>query len=186
MLRGIWAFFVLALATVFFGLPVVLLVTLVILLFSRLLPERRSVLSQFADAREYTVEMLVEADSPLVGTTIEDAGLRQLPGMYLVEIDLVLDQWVENLVGGNLVLGPGTHTHEVRWRLVAPNLGSALRFALRPRWPRRSQRAVQPGRRSLQGASRSHLAPGRGRPTGCRPGGTRPLASPGTGTGYPS
>jgi di/tricarboxylate transporter len=69
------------------GLPVVLLVTLVILLFSRLLPERRSVLSQFADAREYTVEMLVEADSPLVGTTIEDAGLRQLPGMYLVEID---------------------------------------------------------------------------------------------------
>jgi len=31
--------------------------------------------------------MIVEASSPLVGTTIESAGLRHLPGMYLMEID---------------------------------------------------------------------------------------------------
>jgi di/tricarboxylate transporter len=69
------------------GLPVTLLVLLSMLLFSHLLPQRRSVLGQFADAREYTVEMLVEPGSPLEGKSIEAAGLRQLPGMYLVEID---------------------------------------------------------------------------------------------------
>jgi di/tricarboxylate transporter len=58
------------------------------MLFSRkLLPERNSLLSQLEDAREYTVEMLVEPHSPLEGKTIEAAGLRQLPGMYLVELD---------------------------------------------------------------------------------------------------
>ena len=31
--------------------------------------------------------MLVAPDSPLVGKTIEDAGLRHLPGVYLAEID---------------------------------------------------------------------------------------------------
>ena len=38
------------------------------------------------DPREYTVEMLVEPDSPLVGKSIEQAGLRHLLGMYLMEI----------------------------------------------------------------------------------------------------
>jgi di/tricarboxylate transporter len=69
------------------GLPVVLLVILATLVFSHWLPQRRSVLSQFADAREYTVEMLVLPGGPLEDMSIEDAGLRQLPGMYLVEID---------------------------------------------------------------------------------------------------
>jgi di/tricarboxylate transporter len=52
----------------------------------RLLPERRPVGALFADPREYTVEMLVEPDSPLVGRTIEEAGLRHLPGIYLMEV----------------------------------------------------------------------------------------------------
>jgi len=69
------------------GLPMVFLVVLVTLLFSRLLPQRLSALSQFADAREYTMEMLVAPGSPLEGRSIEDAGLRHLPGMYLAEID---------------------------------------------------------------------------------------------------
>ncbi len=38
------------------------------------------------DAREYTVDMLVASDSPLVGKTIEEAGLRHLPGVFLAEI----------------------------------------------------------------------------------------------------
>src|SRR5262249_51804923 len=37
--------------------------------------------------RQYTVEMLVEFGSPLVGQSIEQAGLRHLPGLYLVEIN---------------------------------------------------------------------------------------------------
>lgn len=68
------------------GLPVVLLVLLVTLLGNRLLPQRLSALNQFANAREYTVEMLVEPGSALEGKSIETAGLRHLPGMYLVEI----------------------------------------------------------------------------------------------------
>ena len=38
------------------------------------------------DAKEYTVDMLVPGDSPLVGKSIEEAGLRHLPGVFLAEI----------------------------------------------------------------------------------------------------
>jgi di/tricarboxylate transporter len=62
-------------------------IAFVVLFGRRLLPERQSLISRLADAREYTVEMLVEPRSPLDGKSIEDAGLRQLPGMYLVEVD---------------------------------------------------------------------------------------------------
>ena len=44
-------------------------------------------MAELDDPREYTVEMLVTENSPLIGKTIEDAGLRHLPGMYLMEID---------------------------------------------------------------------------------------------------
>jgi len=70
------------------GLPTLVLTIGYVILFSRrLLPERESMLNQLQDAREYTVEMLVEAQSPLEGKSIEAAGLRQLPGMFLVELE---------------------------------------------------------------------------------------------------
>jgi di/tricarboxylate transporter len=52
-----------------------------------LLPDRSSPISEPDDPREYAVEMLVEPGSPLVGRTIEQAGLRHLPGVYLAEIE---------------------------------------------------------------------------------------------------
>ncbi len=52
-----------------------------------LLPERQPLLDPREDPREYTVEVMVEAGGPLVGKTVEDAGLRHLPGLYLVEIE---------------------------------------------------------------------------------------------------
>ncbi|MCA9056964.1 MAG: SLC13 family permease [Planctomycetaceae bacterium] len=52
-----------------------------------LLPERKPAFTQMDDPREYSVEMEIDPSSPLVGRTIEEAGLRQLPGMYLMEID---------------------------------------------------------------------------------------------------
>jgi di/tricarboxylate transporter len=52
-----------------------------------LLPSRKSTLDVGADPREYTVEMEVEPASPLAGKTIEMAGLRGLPGVYLAEIE---------------------------------------------------------------------------------------------------
>jgi di/tricarboxylate transporter len=59
----------------------------VMLMSRKFLPDRRAAAKDYADPKEYTVEMLVDAASPLVGQTIELAGLRQLPGMYLMEID---------------------------------------------------------------------------------------------------
>lgn len=52
-----------------------------------LLPERRPAIAQFSKPREYSVEMLVDREGPLVGQNIEEAGLRHLSGMYLIEID---------------------------------------------------------------------------------------------------
>jgi len=70
------------------GVPVAILGILYIVVVSpRLLPNRRTFLAQVADAREYTVEMLVAPGSPLDGQTIEGAGLRRLPGMYLSAIE---------------------------------------------------------------------------------------------------
>jgi di/tricarboxylate transporter len=53
----------------------------------RLLPERGAAISQQDDPRQYTVEMLVAPGGPLVGRTIEEAQLRHLPGLFLVEIE---------------------------------------------------------------------------------------------------
>lgn len=70
------------------GVPCVLAVILLTVLTSRwLLPDRRGDSSRYDDARQYVVEMLVESASPLCGKSIENAGLRQLPGMFLIEID---------------------------------------------------------------------------------------------------
>ena len=70
------------------GVPVALVGLLYIVLVSKWwLPDRRPAIDTASNPREYTVEMLVTPDSPLVGKSIESAGLRHLPGMYLVEID---------------------------------------------------------------------------------------------------
>jgi len=71
-----------------FGIPgLVLGLLLIIAVSPRLLPERRPVQTDVLDARRYTVRMAVRADSPIVGKSIEEAGLRHLPGLYLVEIE---------------------------------------------------------------------------------------------------
>ena len=70
------------------GIPVTIITFVYIVTTQKwLLPERLPSSSQFGDVRQYTVEMIVEADSPLDGKTIEQAGLRHLPGLYLIEID---------------------------------------------------------------------------------------------------
>jgi di/tricarboxylate transporter len=70
------------------GLPCGLVGILFLIAFGdRLLPDRSSSGSQLADPRQYTAEMIVPEGSPLAGKTIEQAGLRNLPGGYLVEID---------------------------------------------------------------------------------------------------
>jgi di/tricarboxylate transporter len=53
-----------------------------------LLPDRRSAVQDVdEDGRKFTVEMLVSAESPLVGQTIDEGGLRHLDGVFLVELE---------------------------------------------------------------------------------------------------
>ncbi len=70
------------------GLPVAVVVLLYCLTAGRwLLPERKAAIQLDDDPRSYTVEMIVQPGSGLVGKSIEAAGLRSLPGLYLSEID---------------------------------------------------------------------------------------------------
>ncbi|MFW5875129.1 MAG: SLC13 family permease [Myxococcota bacterium] len=70
------------------GVPVLVVGTAYVLLASRwLLPDGTRTRELLDNPREYTVLMRVEDDSPIVGQTIEKAGLRHLPGLYLVEIE---------------------------------------------------------------------------------------------------
>ena len=48
--------------------------------------ESKPVISESDDVRQYTVEMMVSTNSPLSGKSIQQAGLRHLPGLYLVEV----------------------------------------------------------------------------------------------------
>ena len=52
-----------------------------------LLPDRRAALSDMENARDYSAAFRVSPDAPIIGSTIEGAGLRHLPGLYLVEIE---------------------------------------------------------------------------------------------------
>jgi di/tricarboxylate transporter len=53
-----------------------------------LLPARGPTLVEASgDPREYLIEMRLEAHSPLVGRTVEQAGLRHLAGLFLVRIE---------------------------------------------------------------------------------------------------
>jgi di/tricarboxylate transporter len=70
------------------GLPCALAGTLFMVIFGpKLLPDRGSPIAQLSDPREYTAEMIVPEGSPLIGKSIEQAGLRHLPASYLVEIE---------------------------------------------------------------------------------------------------
>ncbi|MFT4560149.1 MAG: di/tricarboxylate transporter, partial [Planctomycetaceae bacterium] len=69
------------------GIPCAIAGMIYILVFSRiLLPDRRPAISVSDDPRQYTVEMTVLPTGPLVGQSVEKAGLRHLPGLFLAEI----------------------------------------------------------------------------------------------------
>ena len=59
---------------------------LLLLLMRRFLPERTQSEEQFADTKEFTVELLVPSDCPYVGQTVEEAGLGQVNGGHIIEI----------------------------------------------------------------------------------------------------
>jgi len=70
------------------GLPYALIGIGYLMLARRLLPDRKELLEQLGDSRrEYLAEMRVQDGCRLIGQTIANAGLRQLPGLFLIEID---------------------------------------------------------------------------------------------------
>jgi di/tricarboxylate transporter len=71
------------------GLPYAIVGVVYLLLFGRrLLPERKELLEQLGESRrEYLAEMLVQPDCRLIGKSVLAAGLRNLPGLFLIEID---------------------------------------------------------------------------------------------------
>jgi di/tricarboxylate transporter len=70
------------------GIPAVIIGISFILLASRwLLPDRVNLKVDSEDSRKYEVAMSVIPGSPLIGKSIEEAGLRSLPGLYLFGID---------------------------------------------------------------------------------------------------
>jgi len=54
----------------------------------RLLPDRTDLIDRLGkQRREYLVEMMVQPGCRLIGRTVEEAGLRHLRGLFLIEID---------------------------------------------------------------------------------------------------
>jgi di/tricarboxylate transporter len=70
------------------GVPLAIVGIAYIVLFNRaLLPVRTPVIDIDEDARHYTTRVRVVPGGPLVGKSIEEAGLRGLPGLFIVGIE---------------------------------------------------------------------------------------------------
>jgi di/tricarboxylate transporter len=69
------------------GLPIAVVGSAVMVAFGPwLLPDRRPALDASDDPRSFTTELTVPEGSPLIGKTIEAAGLRHLPQVFLAEL----------------------------------------------------------------------------------------------------
>ncbi|KAA1176284.1 SLC13 family permease [Marinobacter salinexigens] len=69
------------------GLPVAVIgVAVMLLVLPRTLPDRKDQ-QKFGAMREFTLEVAVSFDGPLVGKSVGEAGLRELEQLYLVEIE---------------------------------------------------------------------------------------------------
>ena len=71
------------------GIPYALVGTLFLVLIGRyLLPERKDLMEQLQETRrDYLVAMRIQPGCRLSGQSVERAGLRQLPGLFLIEIE---------------------------------------------------------------------------------------------------
>ncbi len=70
------------------GLPTAIVAALFLIFVGpRLLPGRKASTNLMVDPKEYSLELIVPEGSSMAGKTVEAAGLRALPGCYLVEIE---------------------------------------------------------------------------------------------------
>jgi di/tricarboxylate transporter len=70
------------------GIPMMLIGMIYLIFFAeKLLPVRKDAMEDFtAKSREYMVEVIVRKNSDIVGKNVSEAGLRNLKGLFLVEI----------------------------------------------------------------------------------------------------
>ncbi|MEX2016471.1 MAG: SLC13 family permease, partial [Candidatus Hydrogenedentales bacterium] len=70
------------------GVPYAIVGSLYLIFVARrFLPNRMDLLEQLgASTRDYLVNMRVESTCPMVGQTVEEANLRRLPGLFLIDI----------------------------------------------------------------------------------------------------
>jgi di/tricarboxylate transporter len=126
------------------GVPVAVIgLVYLILLGPRLLPARRGAAAAFENPREFTIEMEVDPAGPLVNRTVEEAGLRHLQELFLVEIER----------DGNVVsvVGPGERLKGGD-RLVFAGTSEGAGGTAAGAWPGAvAPRRVEPGE-GLQGA----------------------------------
>ena len=70
------------------GLPIAIVgLGYIVLAAPTALPDRRPARRDIEDVREYMVEMKVEPGGPVDGSSVEDAGLRHLAGVFLVQVE---------------------------------------------------------------------------------------------------
>lgn len=70
------------------GVPVLLIGAAYLVLFAdKLLPARVGMIEQLEQAREYCMALSVPPESPLIGKTVAEAGLRNLAFAYLAEVE---------------------------------------------------------------------------------------------------
>ncbi|MEM6472069.1 MAG: SLC13 family permease [Planctomycetota bacterium] len=140
------------------GLPAAVL-GLIYLLFAsnHLIPQRRPAVSVTDDPKQYTVEMQIDPDGPLVGKSIQQAGLRNLRGLYVAEIqrgELVLPaKPTERLQGDDALILVGAldsvvDLRKIRGLLTPDDQGRKLEI---PEWRRTLIEAVVSPRCSLLG-----------------------------------
>lgn len=143
------------------GVPALAIGLIYIILSSRaLIPERRPAVSTTDDPRKYTVEMQVDPNGPLVDKTIEEAGLRNLPGLYIAEIQrednvITAAKPKERLRADDALILVGALESVVDLRrtrgLIAPD--DQARKLQVPAWRRTLVEAVVSSRCSLLGKS---------------------------------
>ncbi len=71
------------------GLPIAVVgIALIVLIAPRVLPARRSVAQELQEQwRDFYVELVVTPAGPVDGKTVEEAGLRELQGVFLTSVD---------------------------------------------------------------------------------------------------
>jgi len=119
------------------GIPLVILgIAYFVLIGHRLLPDHGGIAETMQDTREYAVSMRVEEGSPLVGTSIADAGLRHLQFSFLSEIQskghIIPAVGPEEILSGNDILvfvGQPEGVSELRqFRGLVPAEGEVLKL----------------------------------------------------------